>query len=322
MSEPKRQRKTLAVIDVGSNTVHMMIAQLDLKTGAFEIIGKKKEYVRLGEYSHRGNTLTRDAMDRAIETLRMFKVVANFHRAEIHAVATSAVRDASNRQDFLKMVWQATGIRIHVVSGREEARLIYLGVLRALPVYQKKILLIDIGGGSTELLVGERGKVLYSTSLKLGALRLTRAYFSRGAVTRWSVQQGRSVFAAALEPVRKALEKQHYQKVVGSSGTIAALAKMSLLLEPEDAKKGINRSVLTRKKLAGLVERITAMSQRKKGFSIPGIDRQRADLILGGSLILEQLFKELGLKKMVVSSYAIREGLLEDSLNKRYGMEP
>ena len=155
----KNPKKNLAAIDIGTNSFHLVIAEVDVKTGRFKILGKEKEVVRLGSGSTDMKYLSGPAMDRGIKVLKRFRIVADAFHADIRAIATSAVREAINKQDFVRRARTETGIRMEIVSGFEEARLIYLGVMQALPVFQKKSLLVDIGGGSTEFLIG---KVIHS----------------------------------------------------------------------------------------------------------------------------------------------------------------
>src|SRR6185436_6684241 len=161
-----RQRKPLAAIDLGTNSFHLLVVDVDRTTGRFKIIDRKKELVRLGSGSSDMKYLTQQAMSRGIEALKRFRRIADASHAPIRAIATSAVREALNQDVFIKRVKAETGITVEIVSGVEEARLIYLGVLQALPVYDKQILLVDIGGGSTEFLVGRERKILYDNSLK------------------------------------------------------------------------------------------------------------------------------------------------------------
>src|SRR3954471_16422787 len=173
MDEP---HTPLAAIDIGTNSIHLLLAQ-PLEGARFETIGTEKEMVRLGSGSGDMKELAPDAIDRGVACLERFRRIADLSNASIRAVATSAVREAENRDVFLRRARDEAGIDVEVISGVEEARLIHLGVLQAVPVYDQRLFLIDIGGGSTELLIGERGGGLASRSFKLGAVRLTNRFF-------------------------------------------------------------------------------------------------------------------------------------------------
>ena len=157
--------KKIAAIDIGTNSFHMIIASID-SNGLLNVIQREKEYVRLGNSPGDMKNLTEESIVRGVEALKNFAKIAESEDAVIKAIATSAVREADNKKDFIDRVYSETGIEVEVVSGREEARLIYQGASRSLPVYGKRTLLIDIGGGSTETLIGINGKVEYCNSTK------------------------------------------------------------------------------------------------------------------------------------------------------------
>ena len=182
--------RPLAAIDIGTNSFHMVVARVGEIEGvegpsgpAFEVIAREKEMVRLGSGGGNMKRLAPDAIDRGVAALDRLARIAAVHDADIHSVATSAVREAENAQEFLDRARTEAGVEVDVISGVEEARLIHLGVLQAVPVFDRRILLVDIGGGSTELLIGEKGETLAARSFKLGAVRLTDRFFPGGNVT-------------------------------------------------------------------------------------------------------------------------------------------
>src|SRR5918999_733080 len=166
----------VAAVDVGTNSVHLLVARV-VDAGGFEPLGREKEVVRLGSGSGDMKVLHPDAIDRGIAALRRFRQIADISGARITAVATSAVREADNRDAFLDRARAEAGIEVEPISGTEEARLVSLGALTAVPVFAQPALFVDIGGGSTELVVGVGGEVAEATSLKLGAIRLTDRFF-------------------------------------------------------------------------------------------------------------------------------------------------
>src|SRR5690606_12719655 len=179
--------------DIGTNSIHGVVARIiEAADGPrFEVLEREKAVVRLGAVPGDIRRLTDDAIDRAVEALARFVPLARRHDAPITAVATSAVREAETRQALLDRAREEAGATIDVVSGTEEARLIHLGVLQALPLYDRRLALCDIGGGSTELLVGERGEVLTARSLKLGHLRMTHRFFAERSEEHTSELQSR-----------------------------------------------------------------------------------------------------------------------------------
>lgn len=316
---PNRIRR-LAAIDLGTNSFHLVIA--DVKSnGKFSVLGKDKEVVRLGEGVTDMKHLGDEAMERALETLRRFRLLAQSHDARIRAIATSAVREANNRQVFLDRVREELDIDIEVVSGFEEARLIYLGVMQALPVYQQKLLLVDIGGGSTEFLIGEQGGVQYANSLKLGAVRLSRRFFSGSSLKGKHVEQCRAWLSGALHPVVRAMRGRSVETVVGSSGTILNTAAMVLAAKGEAPGDDAGNVTFTRKELGRVVDAVLSAKTAEKRRQIPGMDPARADIIVAGVLILEQIFEQLRIERMTTSKYALREGILLDTIQKIIGEE-
>ena len=172
----------LAALDIGTNSFHLVVAR-PVGGDRFETLTREKEVVRLGHGGGDMKVMTAEAIDRGIACLRRMRRIADSYGATLRAVATSAVREAANAQAFLDRARTEAGIDIEVISGAEEARLIHLGVLQAVPVFDRRLLLVDIGGGSTELLLGQRGETLAARSFKLGAVRLTDRFFPGGDVT-------------------------------------------------------------------------------------------------------------------------------------------
>jgi exopolyphosphatase / guanosine-5'-triphosphate,3'-diphosphate pyrophosphatase len=313
--------RRLAAIDLGTNSFHLVIA--DVKpNGKFTIVTRDKEMVRLGEGFNELKQLRDEAIESAIETLRRFVLIAQSLNAPVRAIATSAVREALNQGEFLRRVRESIGLEIEVVSGFEEARLIYLGVLQALPVYQKNILLVDIGGGSTEFLAGSRGIVDYANSLKLGAVRLTQRFFPSSTIAKKDIAACREHLAGALNPIVRAMRDRPIDLAVGTSGTIMSAAVMVMIMNRVPLLlDDTNNLVITRSDLDVLVRTITHARTIEKRRLIEGMDPARADIIVAGALILEQVFEQLGLQSMVTSKYALREGIMLDTLHKLIGEE-
>jgi len=192
----------IAAIDVGTNSFHMVIASANHR-GMLNIIGREKEMVRLGSGSSDLKIIQPDAMQRGLTTLCHFTEIAKSENAEIRAVATSAVREALNSHEFLDKVKNEIGIDIEVVSGTEEARLIYQGILHALPVFAQRTLVMDIGGGSTETAVGYQGEIQYVHSAKLGAIRLSKRFFNNSETTKAEIEECREYIKGDWAPIFK-----------------------------------------------------------------------------------------------------------------------
>ena len=303
----------LAAIDIGTHSFHLVVVKIK-DSNRFEIVTQDKEVVRLGSGSSDMKVLKPDAMDRGIDTLRRFRQIAEISQAPIRAVATSAVREALNKEDFIRRASGEAGVAIEVISGFEEARLIYLGVLQALPIFDKKILLIDIGGGSTEFLIGKEGEVVEANSLKIGAIRMTNRFLGDDPIDLKSVKQCRQYVKAYLNPMTREVRKHGFELAVGSSGTILNIAQIIQVMRQETPTRHLSNFLFSRSELTEVVKTLVKADTFKKRQKIEGLDTERADIILGGAIILEQAFEEMRIEAMTVSSFALREGVIFDSL--------
>ncbi len=310
----------LAAIDIGTNSFHLVIAKIDSKK-RFTVLTRSKEVVRLGSSSNDMKYISSESMVRGVETLKRFKIICDSYKAEIIAVATSATREALNRHEFLSEVLKETGIEINIVSGYEEARLIYLGVLQSLDIYSKKILLIDIGGGSTEFLIGQKGEVKIASSIKLGAVRLTHKFSLNEKVTKSDLKDAKQFVNGAINQIVRTLEVEDYELVVGSSGTINNIGSIiGYVNNPtEDYEINLNGFVIKKNALNMALSKIYKAESLTERLAIPGLDPKRADIITAGALILEQIFEDLAIEKMTLSSYALREGIIMNYIQQRSG---
>ncbi len=302
----------LAAIDAGTNSFHMVVVEVNPRTGGFTVLAREKERVRLGEGSGDMKLLSGAAMDRGIDALRRFRTIADRFDSQITAVATSAVREAGNRDTFIRRIARETGIRLTLVSGAEEARLVYLGVLQGLPVLKRKILLIDLGGGSTEFLVGKNRKVLYDNSLKIGAIRMTERFFPGGVTTAKTLREARRFIRGILAPVRRELRRHEVDMVVATSGTFVNFANIVRCGTGEPPLDSYNAYEMAAARLAEAVERVLEVKRPADRPRIDGLDPARSDIIAGGAVIIEQLVRELGIPAVTISEYALREGIIRD----------
>lgn len=310
----------IAAIDIGTNSFHLVIAKINAKK-RFTVLTRDKEVVRLGSSSNDMKFISSESMERGIETLKRFKLICESYNAEIIAVATSATREALNKDEFLAKVYAETGIEINIVSGYEEARLIYLGVLQSLDIFNKKILLVDIGGGSTEFLIGENGDVKSASSLKIGAVRLTHKYSLAEKIDKPDLRDSKQFVKGAINQVVRTLENEKYDLAIGSSGTINNIGSIiSAKDNPEsDIDVNLNGFVIKKKALISAVNEIYDCETRSERLAIPGLDPKRADIITAGAVILEQIFSELKLEKMTLSGYALREGIIMNYIQQKSG---
>jgi len=310
--------QNLAAIDLGTNSFHLIVVKI-VDNGNFEIIDREKEVIRLGEGSGDDiKFILPEAIERAINCLKRFKGIAESYNAKIRAVATSAVREAHNKNEFIQMVNQEVGIDIEVISGFEEARLIYLGALKALPIFNKKVLLIDIGGGSTEFLIGEKGNPIYSVSLKIGAVRLSQKFFPDYILTDSRIKECQKWVKGEIYPIVHHILNEGFELAVGSSGTIISTAQMINALKKGNSNSivNLNNFVFNKHELEKITDEILKRKTPDKRKKIPAMDEKRADIIPAGIIILKTIFDLLNIQEMTISNYALREGIIIDTLQK------
>ncbi|MFI5212258.1 MAG: exopolyphosphatase, partial [Ignavibacteria bacterium] len=308
----------LAAIDIGTNSFHLIIVEVDTNTGKFNILGREKENVRLGTGSADMKHLGKEAMDRGIEALKKFAALAESAGAQVRAIATSAVREAVNQYEFIIRARLEAGIRIEVASGIEEARYIYLGILQSVPVFDKRILMIDIGGGSTEFLIGHGRDIAYDNSLKLGAMRLTQRFFGDKETEPKQVKMCRQYITGFMTSVTRESKKHKFDIAVGSSGTITNIANIINIKRGGEHDTRLNNFVFTKDELFEAVNEIIEAGTVKQRLKIPGLDPARVDIITAGAILLEQIFRELKIKEMMISEFALREGIILDTIEKEF----
>lgn len=304
----------IAAIDIGTNSTHMVVARV--KSTGFEVITREKNQTRLGEGGGDMKTLSPAAIDRGITALQHMKRIADAHNAKVVAVATSAVREAENSHVFLTRAHAEANIEVEVISGLEEARLIHSAVLRALPLTDTKTVLIDIGGGSTEIVAFTSHDEHFARSFKLGSVRLTHRFFPSIHASKTEINNARKFTASAIEPVRKKLRRIGGQKFVVTSGTGETLARMCHLLTHTEAPRSMNGAAFSRLQLSQVVQMIAESENIEQRSLLPGIDPSRADIILAGALILDEIADALDIDEFTYCDYALREGLLINQIQR------
>lgn len=304
------QNKYFAAIDVGTNSFHVIIVKI-LENGSFKIIDKEREVIRLGSLNGRALSLiAEEEIEHAIKILSGFKKIANFYLAEIKAIATSAVREAKNKDAFIKRVLNETGIKIDVIEGNEEAKLINLGISKALSLKNKKSLCLDIGGGSTEFILADKEKIIYAESVKIGAVRLSKKFFDNFILTDQLVADCSGFVEQQILSNSKIILNESFEIAAGSSGTIQSIAGMINFKKKGKQVKSLNKFSFTRNELQLVAEEILSHKTKAERIQIKGIEEKRADIIPAGIIILTKIFELFNIKEIVVSDYALREGIV------------
>lgn len=322
------------VIDLGSNSVRLLLA-LVRSDGTYTVLNQVRHMIRLGAGAFARNRLRDDAMRRALEVLRgLADMCAVYGAREVTAIATAAVRDSDNGLEFLRRVREKTGLRFTAVSGREEARLIYLGVSSGLEPLDRPRLFIDIGGGSTELIVGDSDAFLNLDSLRLGCMRLTNLFFGEdpGPVSpsRYAALQS-AIRREAVHAVRR-IHAYDIAEGVASSGTAQSLTDLAAALDrPARAEQGEDAAragqrfpaslrTLTRDALSRAARELCARTVEERR-AMPGVNPDRADVMVAGAALLQTLMEEVGLESVRISGRGLRHGILIDYL-RREGLGP
>ena len=307
--------RRIAAIDIGTNSFHLLVAAVDPKLRTFRIIQAEKATTRLGERDPETGELTEAAMQRGLETLRQFRDLAASHRVEqIVTAATSAVREAPNGRDFLQTILDDLGMEVDLVSGPEEARLIYLGVLSGMPFGDRPHLLLDIGGGSTELILADGRDARALTSTRVGAVRLQRDFVRDDPMPPQRRSFLKAFIQGSLEPavdkVRRRIKPGETPVLVATSGTAMAIGSLAASEEERPPRK-LHGYCVTRQSLNQVVDRLITMTPAQRRDLAPINDR-RAEIIVPGALILQTTMKMLGVEEFVLSERALREGLIVD----------
>jgi exopolyphosphatase/guanosine-5'-triphosphate,3'-diphosphate pyrophosphatase len=305
-----------AAIDLGTNSFHLVIARV-ADDGTIDVVARDKEVVRLGSGKGELRTITPEAIERGLAALDRFRLVAESYGASVDAIGTSALREAANRDDFVGRARDEVGIEVDVVSGVEEARLIHLGVLQALPLFDERIVVVDIGGGSTELVVGQGIDALLTRSLKLGAIRLTDRFFPEGRVRSRTIEECRTYVRAFLAPALADVTSHAPFTAVGSSGTILNLARIVAAAQGRDPETVMSGDSFSAAGLADAVEAVLSRKTAAERADVEGLDERRRDIIPAGAILLQEIVGGLGIREMVVSEGALREGILVDRVAGR-----
>ena len=312
---PVRER-IVAFIDLGTNSVRLLLVRI-APDRSYTILSQQKEVVRLGKGEFTSHRLRPEAMDRAVFVCNRFAEMARAGGAhEIVAVATSASREARNRREFLARLRDEAKLDVRIISGKEEARLIYLGVASALRLDDRQCLFIDVGGGSTEVILGNQKQHLYLDSLQLGAIRLAGRFFKPGDDGPISKALYKRIKAHvrhhALRAIQ-ALEDRRIDLAVGSSGTVLNLVDVTI--QRRHGRTLAKDDVVTLDDLRETVERLCALSlaERRK---VPGLNPDRADIIVAGAAVVETLLETLKVPSLRASDRGLRDGLLIDYLSR------
>jgi len=298
--------ESLAAVDLGSNSFHMVIARVD--HGGIQIVDRLREPVRLAMGLQEDGFLDEASQERAMKCLTLFgQRLRKFGAEQVRAVGTNTLRKARNSRKVLRQAREALGHRIDIIPGREEARLIYLGVSHGIAGAPARRIVVDIGGGSTELIVGDGFEPVSVHSMYMGCVGFTKEYFGDGKISRKRMKHAKLAAGLELQPVEKKLREAGWERAIGASGTIRSVARIL-------KEAGWAHGTITAEGL-GKLEQALLTAGRLDQLELRGLDADRRLVFAGGVAILSTLFERLDINEMWVSPTALREGLLYDMLD-------
>ena len=302
-----------AAIDIGSNSIKLVVVDA-AASDSFAVLTREKETVRLGHETLLKGHLGRNAILSATDCIRRFRSIAEARGAErIVATATAAVREANNAANFINAVEQKTGIKVEILSGIEEARLIGLAASHGCSAKNAATLNIDIGGGSTEISIYRDGLPLTLHSIRLGAVGLTERFFKSDPPGAKAVREMQFEIRAAVERPARELHDRRWDAVTGTSGTILAIGNTLRAWTGNVQTVQPVEAVINLRELAQFNATLAEMTTEKRSRAAR-ITEQRAEIIVAGGLMLEGIMRALGIKSLTTCEWALREGVIIDRL--------
>jgi len=302
-----REGEVVAAVDLGSNSFHMLVARIH--AGQMQVIDRMKEMVRLAGGLGEDGRLSDDAMSRGIACLERFgQRLAGMPRGSVRIVGTNTLRSAKNGAAFIRKAEQAIGHPVEIIAGREEARLVYLGVAHSDVAVDGQRLVVDIGGGSTELIIGKGFRSRQTESVPLGCVSLTRTFFADGRIDKQRLQRAERRAEIELSPYKAEYRQAGWQRAVGSSGSARALAAVAVA-------NGWSDSGITRSSLAQIRKEILRAGSIDD-LDLEGLSDERKPVFVGGFIAMQAVFAALKIEQMFISDGALREGLVYDWLDR------
>jgi len=305
----KRQNsRRVAAIDLGTNSFHALIVDV-FPDGSFQTVDKLKEMVLLAEKGF-GQNLSPAAMDRAIEALQKIKTLSSHQNVEqVLAYATSAIREAENGGELIQRAIDEVGIKINAIPGRMEAELIGLAVRHGIQLPEKPALMVDVGGGSVEFIIGDKNQFYFLTSKKIGVARMTASFVDSDPISAKEINRLEKFYEEQLRDVAQAFATHRAGIMIGSSGTMENIGLMIAKREGKLQNLSVNELEFTSKQFFSLYDELIGMS-RKERSKLSELDDKRIDLIAPGLVLIRFLLKEFSINKVKISSQALREGII------------
>lgn len=312
------QMSILTGIDIGTNTVRLLIADVKDKYN-FREIRSERRITRLGEGLIENRRLMPSAEERTIFVLKEFREILKGYPVEaLTAVATSAVREAENGMEFVERIKVETDFDVEVISGDEEARRTFLGVVAGLNNKNSSLLIMDIGGGSTEFIVSRNAEVLNTISTGMGVVKLTEEFVKSDPVSDRELEGLRNAIEKEIKGLKDSLNSASEAVFVGTAGTITTLAAIDQNLTLYNPLR-INNYVIKKKSIDRIFNDLKAKTIEER-LNVPALEKGREDLIIAGTAIVLSVMEEFGFSEMIVCDYGLREGIVIDLYNKTFNL--
>jgi exopolyphosphatase/guanosine-5'-triphosphate,3'-diphosphate pyrophosphatase len=304
----------VAIIDLGTNTFHLLIAEV--KESDFKVLLKEKVAVKIGKGGINEGFITDEAQHRAIDSIKTFSnIIKKAHVDATYATGTSAMRNARNGQELAEKIKKETGIHVNIIDGREEARLIYFGVNKALKIGNKPVLVMDIGGGSVEFIICDNTQIFWVESFEIGGQRLVERFQKHDPILPSELDALKNHIRELWQPLKDAVKKFKPKTLIGCSGTFDTLSDIHRL------KQGIIKYIdstelpISIKSFHDIYHELKSKN-REERLLVPGMIEMRADMIVVACALIDLLLTDLDIKKLRASAYALKEGVLLDTISK------
>ena len=314
----EKNHRAVAAIEIGTNSAHLLVSKFN-DEGDFSILDSHKVVLRLGEALSADRCLSEDAIERTIIALKHMQSIASTYDPIYRVVATHATRSARNHQNLFQRIYDQTGLYVSLIAGEEEARLASLGMQEGLPLDEKTFLGVDIGGGSTEIIICKGDQISYVSSLDIGAVTLNKQFLLNSKIKKSHIKSLETEISIKLSSIRDEVKDLSFDCAVISSGSAKAVASIhsqEFLEEKLEDPNGYHFKSSDLDFLYHYIKKLKSPSTIEKNWNL---DKDRAQIILSGSAILSQLTQLLDVKEWIVSSYGLKEGLALDTVSRIHG---
>lgn len=304
----------IAVIDMGTNTFHLLVA--DVKEGRFETVHREKSAVKIGAKGINEGLIVSEAQERALAAVRRFKQITDLEKVDqIFATATSAIRNASNGQELVDKIKEEAGIKVSIISGEEEAQLIYYGVSHALKLGDETSLIMDIGGGSIEFIIGTASEIKWKHSFEIGGQRMIERFHKHDPIELTEIKEVEAYLDDHLNLLFEKVTKYRPTTLIGSSGTFDTLSDIHRILLGLEKPPNATEFPLTVSGFQDILRDILAKT-RDERLAIPGMIELRVDMIVVACILIDFVLQKSDIKNIRVSAYALKEGVLLNTIHK------